>query len=88
MQPVSHALKMTLLTYNRNSRETLDVPQLSGAYGSSMIEDLWYPRHYSPLVQGVQSGHIEFGLLGAEDLALEFTPELKRFFHLRFAEMP
>ncbi len=83
-----HALKMTLLTYRRNGRETLDVPQLSGAYGSSMIEAMWYPRHYSPLVQGVQSGHIEVGILGAEHMLQEFSPELKRFFHLRFGVNP
>jgi hypothetical protein len=83
-----HALKMTLLTYNRNGRELLDVPQLAGAYGSSMIEAMWYPHHYSPLVQGVQSGHIEVGILGVEHLAQEFSPELKRFFHLRFGISP
>jgi hypothetical protein len=83
-----HALKMTLLTYNRKGRETLDVPQLAGAYGSSMIEAMWYPPHYSPLVQGVQSGHIEVGILGAEHLAQEFSPELKRIFHLRFGVSP
>jgi hypothetical protein len=79
-----HALKMTLLTYNRNGHLTLDVPQLSGAYGSSMIQMMWYPQHYSPLVQGVQGGHIEVGILGAEHILQEFSPDLKRFFHLRF----
>jgi hypothetical protein len=35
-------------------------------------------------VQGVQSGHIEVGLLGAEHILQEFSPELKRFFHLHW----
>ena len=83
-----HALKMTLLTYTHSGHLTLDIPQLSGAYGSSMIETMWYPHRYSPLVQGVQSGHIEVGLIGAEHILQEFSPELKRFFHLRFLMHP
>ena len=47
-----HALKMTLLTYNHSGHLTLDIPQLSGAYGSSMIKFVWYPNSYDPLVQG------------------------------------
>jgi hypothetical protein len=84
VQRSGHALKMTLLTYNRNGRMVPDIPQLSGAYGGSMIETMWYPDRYSPLVHGVQSGHIEVGLIGAEHLVQEFSPELKRFFHLHF----
>jgi hypothetical protein len=76
-----HALKMTFLTYNHSGHETLDLPQLSAAYGSSMIEDTWWPHHYSALVQGVQSGHIEVGIIGAEHLLQEFSPELKRLVH-------
>ncbi len=79
-----HALKMTFLTYSHGGRETLDLPQLFGAYGSSMIETMWWPHPYSPLVQGVQTGHIEMGFLGGEHLAQEFAPELKRLLHLRF----
>jgi hypothetical protein len=79
-----HALKMTFLTYNHSGHLTLDIPQLSGAYGSSMIETMWYPHRYSPLVQGVQSGHIEVGLIGAKHILQEFSPELKRFFHLHW----
>jgi hypothetical protein len=79
-----HALKMTLLTYNRDGRETLDLPQITAAYGSSMIEVMWWPQHYTPLVQGVQTGHLEMGFIGAEHLVQEFAPELKRLLHLRF----
>ena len=67
-----HALKMTFLTYTHSGHETLDLPQLAGVYGSSMIEDTWYPHHYTALVQGVQSGHIEMGLTGAIHLARSF----------------
>lgn len=79
-----HALKMTFLTYNRGGKETLDVPQLSGAYASSMIEATWWPHHYTALTQGVQTGHLEMGFIGAEHLAQEFAPELKRLLHLRW----
>lgn len=78
-----HALKMTFLTYNRSGHKTLDLPMLAGAYGSSMIKTTWYPDHYSPLVQGVQSGHIEVGIIGAENLLREFSPDFKRLLHLR-----
>jgi hypothetical protein len=78
-----HALKMTFLTYDRSGNETLDLPQLAGAYGSSMIEATWWPHHYTALAQGVQTGHIEVGFIAAIHLAQEFSPELKRFVHLR-----
>ena len=83
-----HALKMTLLTYTHSGHLTLDIPQLSGAYGSSMIKFVWYPNSYDPLVQGVQGGHIEMGLIGAEHIVQEFAPELERLFHLRFLMHP
>lgn len=77
-----HALKMTFLTYTQGGHKTLDLPQLAGVYGSTMIEATWWPHHYSALVQGVQAGHIDLGLLGAEHLAQEFSPEFKRLLHL------
>jgi hypothetical protein len=77
-----HAIKMTLLTYTHSGHLTLDVPQLTGAYGSSMIKTMWYPNSYDPLVQGVQSGHISMGLIGGIHFVQEFSPELKRLFHL------
>jgi hypothetical protein len=45
---------------------------------------MWWPHHYTALAQGVQTGHIEMGFIGAEHLVQEFSPELKRLFHLRF----
>ena len=81
-----HALKMTFLTYNRNGDKTLDIPHLSGAYGSSMIEAMWWPHHYTALAQGVQTGHLEVGFIAAEHVAQEFSPELKRLLHLHFGK--
>jgi hypothetical protein len=80
-----HALKMTILTYNRDGHETLDLPQLSAAYGSTMAEATWWPHHYSALVQGVQTGHIEVGFIAAVHLAQEFSPEFKRVLHIHGA---
>ena len=78
-----HALEMTFLTYKHDGHKILDIPQLSGVYGSSMIESMWWPHHYTALAQGVQTGHIEVGLTGAVHLAQEFSPEFKRILHLR-----
>jgi hypothetical protein len=78
-----HAIEMSFLTYNRNGHKTLDLAQLSGAYGSSMIGTLWFPPHYSPLVQGVQGGHIDIGVVAGIHVVEEFTPELRHLFHLK-----
>jgi hypothetical protein len=78
-----HVVEMTFLTYNRNGHKTLDLPQFTGQYGSAMISTLWLPPHYSPLVQGVQTGHMEMGFIGTLHIVQEFSPELKRFFHVR-----
>ncbi len=52
-----HVIKMSFLTYTRHGHLTLDLPQITSIYGSSMIQAMWYPSHYTALVQGVQSGH-------------------------------
>jgi hypothetical protein len=79
-----HVFKMSFFTYNRGGHLTLDLPQITSIYGSSMIQAMWYPSHYTALVQGVQAGHIEAGFIGTEHMVQEFAPELERFFHLRF----
>lgn len=81
-----HALEMTFVTYTHGGHKTLDIPQLAGVYGSTMIESMWWPRQYTAVVQGVQTGHIEVGLVGAEHIVQEFSPELRRLFHLHFGE--
>lgn len=79
-----HVFKMSFLTYTSHGHLTLDMPQIASIYGSSMVQATWYPSHYTALVQGVQSGHIEAGFIGAEHLVQEFAPELKRFFRLHW----
>jgi hypothetical protein len=80
-----HALEMSFLTYRDDGRKTLDLPQLAGAYGGAIIAEIPYPSHYSPLVQGVQNGHIQVGANVAINLFKEFTPEFRHLnpFRLR-----
>jgi hypothetical protein len=77
----AHAVKMTFLTYDRSGHIVPDLPQLAGAYGGPMIAKFWFPTHYSPLVQGVQYGHLEVGLITTIHMVQEFSPELRAFFH-------
>lgn len=73
-----HALEMTFLTYDEHGHKRLDLPQLAGAYGSGMLSTFWYPRSFSPLVQGVQAGHLQLGFVAGIHLIQEFSPEIKR----------
>jgi hypothetical protein len=79
-----HALEMSFLTYRDDGSKTLDLPQLAGAYGGAIIAEIPYPSHYSPLVQGVQNGHIQVGANLAINLFKEFTPDLRRLNPFRF----
>ncbi len=73
-----HAFEMSFLTYDRSGHKQLDISQLAGAYGSGIISGLWYPRRYSPWVQGIQTGHMQFGFVIGNNLVDEFRPELQR----------
>lgn len=73
-----HALKMTALAYDGEGQLHLDLPRFAGDYAASMIVTTWYPPHYSPLVQGVQMGHVQVGTDVGVNLLREFSPELKR----------
>jgi hypothetical protein len=83
LRRTGHAIEMTFLTYNRDGHKVPDMPQLAGIYGGSMIGKLPYPPHYTPLVQGVQFGHIRLGIAGVIHLVQEFSPELKVAFHVK-----
>jgi len=58
------------------------VPRLAADYGSSMIVTRWYPDRYTPLDQGVRMGHTQVGIDVALNIFREFSPELKRIFHV------
>ena len=76
-----HALKMTLFAFDAEGNKHFDLPRIIGDYGGAMIVTTWYPAHYSPLVQGVQLGHVQLGMDAGVNLLREFSPELKRFLH-------
>ncbi len=75
--------RMFVLTYDRHGHKRLDLPQLVGAYGSGIVSTYWSPRTFSPLVQGVQTGHLQFGFVGALHMVQEFSPEIKRMWPIR-----
>jgi hypothetical protein len=79
-----HALEMSFLTYRGDGSKTIDLPQLAGAYGGAIVAEIPYPSHYSPLVQGVQNGHIQVGANVAINLFKEFSPELRHLNPFRF----
>jgi hypothetical protein len=83
-----HALEMSFLTFKDNGKKTLDLPMLAAAYGGAMIAEVPYPSHYSPLVQGVQNGHIQIGANMAINLFKEFSPELARMNPFRRHAVP
>lgn len=78
LRRAGHALEMSFLTLKDNGSKTFDFSQLAGAYGGAMIAETMYPARYSPLVQGVQNGHIQVGANVVLNLFKEFTPELGR----------
>jgi hypothetical protein len=78
LRRAGHALEMSFLTLKDNGSKTFDFSQLAGAYGGAMIAETMYPARYSPLVQGVQNGHIQVGANVVLNLFKEFTPELSR----------
>ena len=79
---------MSFLTYRDEGSKTLDLPQLAGAYGGAIIAGIPYPSHYSPLVQGVQNGHIQIGANVAINLFKEFTPDLRHLNPFRHGAAP
>jgi hypothetical protein len=77
-----NALAMTVLAYDDSGKLHLDLPRFLGDYGGSMLVSTWYPAGYSPLAQGVRMGHVQIGLDAGVNLLREFSPDIKRFFHV------
>ncbi len=74
----AHAFEMSFLTYDQNGHKQLDIPQIAGAYGSGVLSALWNPRRFSPWVQGIQTGHMQFGFVIGTNMFDEFRPEFQR----------
>ncbi len=77
---VGHALKRTILTYNGSGERVIDISGLSGIYAGTMIPELWHPRGYSPLHQGVQAGNFGVMFQAANNLVREFRPDVMHLF--------
>lgn len=77
-----YAFKMTALAYDSSGHARLDLPRIAGDYASSMFVTTWYPSPYSPLFQGIKTGHMQLGTDFAFNLVREFTPEMKRILHI------
>jgi hypothetical protein len=75
-----HALKRTLFTYNQSGERVVDVAALSGIYAGAMIPELWHPRGYSPLHQGIQAGNFGVMFEAASNLVKEFRPDIVHAF--------
>jgi hypothetical protein len=78
-----HAIGWTFLTYDSNGRKRFNIPAVAGAYGSGMISTAWYPGRFTALHDGVRAGNQEMGVAVGVSILREFSPELRRFFHLR-----
>ena len=78
-----HALEMSFLTYDQNGHKRLDLPQLAGAYGGGVLTILWSPKRYTFQVQGIQTGHMQFGFVMGANVFEEFRPELQRTWPFR-----
>lgn len=66
----------TFVTCDSFGRRRFDVPGLSGIYAGSMLMMDWYPRGYSPLINGVRNGNTAVAITASIYLIREFSPEL------------
>jgi len=77
---VGHALERTLFTYDQSGQRVFDVSGLAGIYAGTMIPELWHPRGYSPLHQGVQAGNFGVMFTAGTNLIQEFRPDIEHLF--------
>jgi hypothetical protein len=82
---LAHAFVWSLLTKNDEGKTRFNVPVVAGAYAAGIIPMLWYPDRYSPLKDGFRRGSQQLGFAVGANVIAEFSPELKRFFHLKSA---
>jgi hypothetical protein len=80
-----HAAGRTIFTYGDNGHLYPDISALAGIYGGSMLRTMWYPAKYTATGYGVRQANIAVGVTSAVYVIREFSPEIKRAFHLRKA---
>jgi hypothetical protein len=83
LKRTGHAVVWSIITKNNAGANRLNLPVLAGAYGSGMLATLaWYPDRFDPLKDGVRLGSYQLPFVVGANWLREFTPDLKRAFHL------
>jgi|SRR6202167_1141915 hypothetical protein len=77
-----HALRGTLLTRTDAGGETVSVWRIGSAYGAAYLSNLWYPDRLDTARLGFLQGTVTLGFALANNLGLEFWPDIKsKLFH-------
>lgn len=83
LKRTGHVLVWSIITKNNAGANRLNLPMLAGAYGSGMLATLaWYPNRFDPLTDGFRLGTQQVPFRVGGNWLHEFSPELKRAFHL------
>jgi len=73
-----HALRATFLTRTDRGAETISTWRIGSAYGAAFLSDLWYPGRLDTARWGAIDGSVTLGFAFANNLGLEFWPDVKR----------
>lgn len=80
---LGHAILWTFVTWDSDRHIRPNIPIVAGAYGSGMLQTMWYPDRYTALHDGVRFGSQQLMIAVGHSIFHEFTPDIKRLFHLR-----
>jgi hypothetical protein len=72
-----HALRGTILTRTDRGGETLSTWRIGSAYGSEFLSNEWYPGRLNTVPLGLLEGTIRLAFDFANNLGLEFWPDVK-----------
>jgi hypothetical protein len=75
-----YAFSGLVMTADRSGTRGFDPSNLVSAYGAGYIGASLYPNHYRLGVKGYQLGTQQAGQVMAQNLLLEFGPDIGRFF--------
>jgi hypothetical protein len=82
LKRTGHAVVWSIITKNNAGANRLNLPAIAGAYGSGMLGTMWYPNRFDPLKDGVRLGTYQLPFIAGANWLREFSPDLKRAFHL------
>ena len=83
-----HALVGIFVQADSKGTLRFDPSNIVSAYGAGYLGASLYPDNYSIRQKGFQLGHQQVGQIAAENLILEFSPDLKRFFRTKILRKP